>query len=538
MLMMKILMNLWILVVVVVIPLLLLVLTCPASPVSSVAPSSTADGENSTSSELESKKTTNLPDVVSSTSVTPTGNLSLTDEILGYGSHGTVVFKGKFENRPVAVKRMLIDFYDVASHEIKLLQESDDHPNVVRYFCSQQSDRFLFIALELCSMSLEDLIECKKENSSNLLNKMNPVNALWQVANGLHHLHSLKIVHRDIKPQNILIVPPKKIHTRKSVLMLNGNNNKSKSNNGSTINEKKIETETSVRLLISDFGLCKKLENDQSSFRATTAQAAGTSGWRAPELLLDNTNSLYNLTLGSNTVHSDSVTSSGTNPESDEIATSRRLTRSIDIFSAGCVFYFVLTNGNHPFGDRYLREGNIIKGEYNLDLLGDQFDCYESKDLIGSMIAHDPNLRPDMSKVLKHPYFWSIEKKLDFLLRVSDRFEVERRDPPSDLLVALESVSDNVLGSKGWFAKLDNDFMDNLGKYRKYNTHKIMDLLRAMRNKYHHFQDLPESLARQMTPLPDGFYFYFSKKFPNILMEIYYVIDKNLKNEENFKIFF
>ncbi|GMG18639.1 unnamed protein product [[Candida] boidinii] len=65
----------------------------PASPVSSVAPSSTADGENSTSSELESKKTTNLPDVVSSTSVTPTGNLSLTDEILGYGSHGTVVFK-------------------------------------------------------------------------------------------------------------------------------------------------------------------------------------------------------------------------------------------------------------------------------------------------------------------------------------------------------------------------------------------------------------------------------------------------------------
>ncbi|GME97555.1 unnamed protein product [[Candida] boidinii] len=143
-----------------------------------------------------------------------------------------------------------------------------------------------------------------------------------------------------------------------------------------------------------------------------------------------------------------------------------------------------------------------------------------------------------MSKVLKHPYFWSVEKKLDFLLRVSDRFEVEKRDPPSDLLVALESVSNNVLGSKGWFAKFDNDFMDNLGKYRKYNTHKIMDLLRAMRNKYHHFQDLPESLAKQMTPLPDGFYFYFNKKFPNILMEIYYVIDKNLKDEDNFKVFF
>lgn len=54
--------------------------------------------------------------------------------LLGYGSHGTVVYKGEFDGRQVAVKRLLIDFYDIAFHEVKLLQESDDHPNVVRYF--------------------------------------------------------------------------------------------------------------------------------------------------------------------------------------------------------------------------------------------------------------------------------------------------------------------------------------------------------------------------------------------------------------------
>lgn len=48
---------------------------------------------------------------------------------LGSGSNGTLVFAGKFDGRDVAVKRMLIHFYDIASQETRLLRESDDHPN-------------------------------------------------------------------------------------------------------------------------------------------------------------------------------------------------------------------------------------------------------------------------------------------------------------------------------------------------------------------------------------------------------------------------
>jgi serine/threonine-protein kinase/endoribonuclease IRE1 len=58
------------------------------------------------------------------------GNIEVdTEHQLGTGSNGTLVFAGRFDGREVAVKRMLIQFYDIASQETKLLRESDDHPN-------------------------------------------------------------------------------------------------------------------------------------------------------------------------------------------------------------------------------------------------------------------------------------------------------------------------------------------------------------------------------------------------------------------------
>jgi serine/threonine-protein kinase/endoribonuclease IRE1 len=58
------------------------------------------------------------------------GSLEVDEEQqLGTGSNGTVVFAGKWDGRAVAVKRMLVQFTEIASQETKLLRESDDHPN-------------------------------------------------------------------------------------------------------------------------------------------------------------------------------------------------------------------------------------------------------------------------------------------------------------------------------------------------------------------------------------------------------------------------
>ncbi|KAK9244002.1 hypothetical protein V1506DRAFT_542850 [Lipomyces tetrasporus] len=439
-------------------------------------------------------------------------SLEVTDAVVGYGSHGTVVYKGMFENREVAVKRMLLDFYDVASHEVSLLQESDDHPNVVRYFCKQESQKFLYIALELCPATLQDVIE-KSSEFTGLVSHMDPPNVLYQIANGLQYLHSLKIVHRDIKPQNILVAPPRRLRHG--------------------------DYAGPARLLISDFGLCKKLEGDQSSFRATTAHAAGTSGWRAPELLIEGDDSCSGNGSSNHTISpSSNNTGSASEPAVIDTLSNRRATRAIDIFSLGCVFYYVLSNGSHPFGDRYMREANIIKGEYSLDYLEALgYQGIEARDLIERMLDRDPKNRPTAHDVLMHPYFWSMQKRLDFLLEVSDRFEIEQRDPPSELLEELESDPEHVVYND-WYKRLDRSLIENLGKYRKYHTDKVLDLLRALRNKKHHYQDLPPNVQAALGGVPDGFLAYFSQRFPNLLMHVYYVVKNNLQDEPHFRPYF
>lgn len=438
-------------------------------------------------------------------------SLTVSDKILGYGSSGTVVLQGNFQGRPVAVKRMLLDFCDLASQEIKLLTESDDHPNVIRYYCSETTEKFLYIALELCSSTLEDLVEQK--NTSTTLLKLqcdkDLIDILYQITSGVAHLHSLKIIHRDIKPQNILVAASKRSLIGHQTV--NGN----------------------VRILISDFGLCKQLDADQSSYRTNFTNVGGTSGWRAPELLDESTRKLIESMADAAQMNGDIVSST---ESFYDYATKQRLTRAIDIFSMGCVFYYVLSKGEHPFGSRYLREANIINGNSNLSglkkTLKDRSLVVEANDLIVHMIDTDPLERPTASNILNHPLFWPITKKLEFLLKVSDRFEIERRDPPSPLLLKLEAHSGSVILNGDWTKKFDREFMENLGKYRKYSGCKLMDLLRALRNKHHHFMDLPEDLAAVMGPVPDGFYNYFIKRFPNLLMIIYYVVRENFQDDQ------
>ena len=58
----------------------------------------------------------------------------------------------------------------------------------------------------------------------------------------------------------------------------------------------------------------------------------------------------------------------------------------------GCVTYFVLSCGNHPFGEPIRREANIKDGKYNLlDLKGE--DEFTAKDLVLAMINNDYKLR-------------------------------------------------------------------------------------------------------------------------------------------------
>ncbi|KAL2167677.1 hypothetical protein VTG60DRAFT_938 [Thermothelomyces hinnuleus] len=437
------------------------------------------------------------------------GSLEVNEaEQLGTGSNGTIVFAGKWDGRDVAVKRMLVQFNEIASQETRLLRESDDHPNVIRYYAQQERAAFLYIALELCQASLADIIQkphCYRELAQ--AGERDLPGVLYQIASGLSHLHSLRIVHRDLKPQNILVNMGK---------------------NGQP------------RILVSDFGLCKKLEGGQSSFGATTAHAAGTTGWRAPELLIDDDapgSTTMTLTDPGSSLHS----ASGSGVVEGPGPHSRRVTRAIDIFSLGLVFFYVLTRGNHPFdcGDRFMREVNIRKGNYSLQLLDSLGDfAFEARDLIGSMLNANPKLRPTALEVMAHPFFWNYKKRLAFLCDVSDHFEKEPRDPPSPALSHLESYAPEVV--QGDFLKhLPREFVESLGKQRKYTGTRLLDLLRALRNKRNHYEDMPDSLKKTVGRLPDGYLAFWACRFPNLLIVCWNVVyNLHWENTDRFRDYY
>ena len=361
---------------------------------------------------------------------------------------------------------------------------------VIRYFAQQNAGGFLYIALELCPASLADVID-KPAQFRELAQagERDLPNVLYQITNGLSHLHGLRIVHRDLKPQNILVAMGK---------------------------------DGKPRLLVSDFGLCKKLEGEQSSFRATTAHAAGTSGWRAPELLLDDDAKDGHQAV----VDASTEGASGNVVMGAELLPNRRATRAIDIFSLGLVFFYVLTKGSHPFdcGDRFMREVNIRKGAYDLtplEVLGDY--AYEAKDLISSMLAPDPKQRPQAHQVMAHPFFWSPKKRLNFLCDVSDHFEKEKRDPPTTALKELESYAPSVCGAD-FLKPLGKEFVDSLGKQRKYTGTRLLDLLRALRNKKNHYEDMSDKLKQDVGPLPDGYLGFWTRRFPNLLITCWNVV--------------
>lgn len=451
--------------------------------------------------KLVSSKPNDMTDV--SGPIVQIGHLTVNTDpasVLGYGGHGTMVYQGTFGGRDVAVKRMLRDFFDIASHEVNLLQESDDHPNVIRYYDKEEDSQFFYIALELCPASLQDVIEKPNSYPSLITSSLDKPEMLKQITAGIHYLHSLKIVHRDIKPQNILVSAPK-------------------------VNPANPSISQQPRLLISDFGLCKKLDPDQNSFRATTAHAAGTSGWRAPELLVDDDPTLRPTPSATDTNNSE--------PLVIDSQTRRSATRAIDIFSLGCIFYYCLTGGSHPFDKdgKFMREANIVKGFYDisaLECLGDY--QWEAKDLVSSMLNHNPKSRPDAAKILTHPFFWPPEKRLEFLCHVSDGFEFEKFSTTgsdgqeiaySPSLEHLESFAPQIIPPQahGDFLRiLPFDFRDTLGKQRKYKGGSVLDLLRALRNKKNHYEDIPDEVKRKIGPLPAGYLGFWSRRFPSLLL--------------------
>ena len=272
----------------------------------------------------------------------------------------------------------------------------------------------------------------------------------------------------------------------------------------------------------------------------------GSTGYQAPEILAN--------------ISQNNVGSKEKNVEKNvkdtelNFKSNLQISQAVDIFSLGCIFYNILCPGGHPFGEVHERERNILAGNPNLDKLFSSkkisADAGLAEDLILGMISSDPRDRLTISEVCMHPYFWNLQKRLTFVLLMSDR--IQKEAAASMLNIAIENNAKSIIGGEfsyhnmnkigkknylssnknddrcTWDTKLDAELLENSHKYRSYNTSSVQDLLRILRNKAHHFKEMSNRLQVTFQNRSEGVYLYFHSIFPNLFLHTYKVCQKYL----------
>ena len=133
-------------------------------------------------------------------------------KILGNGYFGTILkMKSKINNQIYAVELIKIESID-ESEKIKIMREqkilsSISHPNIVKLCTTFQDDKYFCLVTEFfSSQNLESFVEkFKEQNQNGYINQDLVIKIFKQILLGLSYLHSKRIMHRDLKADNILI---------------------------------------------------------------------------------------------------------------------------------------------------------------------------------------------------------------------------------------------------------------------------------------------------------------------------------------------
>ena len=287
------------------------------------------------------------------------------EKIIGKGSFGQVYLTSKTgTNKLFATKKMPKTMVlqpkvkKYFNNEIHIL-ENIDHPYIIKLYEIKQTINNYFLIFDFCNGG--DLNHClekyKKKNKKPFTQEI-VQHLMNQIVNGLQYLHNSKILHRDIKSDNILVHFKSK-EDLQNLNLLNAD------------------------IKIIDFGFARYLEDD-----SLAQSVLGSPLYMAPQILrklkkLDNNNSFgYD--------------------------------QKADIWSLGTVCYEMLI-GTPPFyAENYddLLEG-IQKGNYsipnNLKL------SKEAVSFLNGMIQYNPQSRLDINALANHDFLVKDIKSFHFI---------------------------------------------------------------------------------------------------------------------------
>src|SRR3954454_21229225 len=171
-------------------------------------------------------------------------------QLIGQGGMGVVYLGAHTENgAPVAVKLLTPELARQPGFRERFVRESSyasslNHPNVIEVYDAGEQDGVLYIAMQLVQgTDLKNLL-----TQEGALQPGRVVRLLSQVADALDVAHSQGLLHRDIKPGNIMIA-------------------------------------AGDHCFLTDFGLSKNVSSDSIALTAQ-GEFVGTIDYTAPELVL------------------------------------------------------------------------------------------------------------------------------------------------------------------------------------------------------------------------------------------------------------
>ncbi|NXO61826.1 NEK5 kinase, partial [Phainopepla nitens] len=127
---------------------------------------------------------------------------------IGEGSFGKIFLaKGKVDNEPCVIKeinltKMPVKEKEASEKEVILLAKMK-HANIVTFYASLQEKNKLYIVMEYCDGG--DLMKRINMQHGVLFDEDQILSWFVQISLGLKHIHDKKILHRDVKAQNVFL---------------------------------------------------------------------------------------------------------------------------------------------------------------------------------------------------------------------------------------------------------------------------------------------------------------------------------------------